>query len=448
MYETDTIAAIATPPGRGALGVVRLSGVGAVDVARRMFVLAGKKAWRVRSHYMEYGTIMHEGQTVDEVMLCAMLAPRSFTREDVVEIYAHGGALSLQGVLDAALECGARLARAGEFTRRAFLNGRINLSQAEAVMDIIHAGSEAARAAGLRQLGGGLTRRVGACRDAVLRWLAHISLSIDYPEHEEEAMNRTLILAEGRQVLADMDALLATAEVGRRVREGIQTAIVGAPNAGKSTLLNALLGQDRALVHELPGTTRDILTEQVQIGGLALVLMDTAGLRETTDAVEQMGVARSQAAAQAAALVLHVVDASAETQPVWEAADNQQVITVWNKCDLVADAPSGGVAVSAKTGQGLTDLIDAIRAACLDASAMTQEDFGRVDVLTRVRHKELLAEARAFLSHALSEFAAGVAEDMVAISLRGAYLSLGHILGEEYADDIVDRIFAEFCVGK
>ncbi|MCL2365075.1 MAG: tRNA uridine-5-carboxymethylaminomethyl(34) synthesis GTPase MnmE [Defluviitaleaceae bacterium] len=488
--QNDVIVAIATPPGRGALGVVRLSGAGALEVVRRIFFATNGKAGKMRPHRMEYGNIRMDGTVIDEVMLCAMPAPKSFTREDVVEIFAHGGPMTMQGVLNAALQSGARLARPGEFTQRAFLNGRINLAQAEAVMDLIHAGSEAARAAGLRQLGGGLSSRISICRNAILRWLAHISLSIDYPEHEEEATNRATILSEGQRVLADMQALLQTANIGRLLREGIKTAIIGAPNAGKSTLLNALLGEDRAIIHELPGTTRDVLTESVQIHGIPLVLMDTAGLRETSDPVEKMGVERSRQAMDEAELILHVIDGSTTADSSVSAdgqATQKKIITIINKSDLPEAAQTAQVIkkaaeaserktpiipISAKTGAGLDKLLDAIRKTIFNASTngntatagfvatptanknnpppdfLVIQDFAETDVITRERHRVLLVEAIEFLQQALAELEAGVAEDMVAIALRGAYLSLGHILGEEYADDIIDRIFAEFCVGK
>ncbi|MCL2203868.1 MAG: tRNA uridine-5-carboxymethylaminomethyl(34) synthesis GTPase MnmE [Defluviitaleaceae bacterium] len=528
---------------------MRLSGAGAMAVVEKIFLPGGKRV-RLRSHRMYYGSIVDKGRCVDEVMLCCMLGPRSFTREDVAEIYAHGGPMTMRGVLDAALNNGARLALPGEFTKRAFLNGRLNLTQAEAVMDVIAAGSDAARAAGLRQLGGGLSGRVARCRDTILRWLAHIALSIDYPEHEEEAANRERILAEGQDLLADMEALLRTAEVGRVLREGVRTAIVGAPNAGKSTLLNAILGEDRAIVHALPGTTRDVLTEQVYLGDVPLVLMDTAGLRETEDPVERMGVARTRDVMRDAELVLYVVDGvevGEETVGLCPTprkllekldqnyegnrpggdfpVDGQRVIVLVNKCDLLPEeewermlftfreAAGGGLGVqrcdlrsdcgaspciamdekmsvhaddnlrvdtvfshrtrgekaepseantplypqpalpcipiSAKTGQGLDKLFAAIKGYFLyGLGDGGLGDFSETDVITRERHRGLLAEAVGHVEAALEDLGRGVAEDMVAIGLRSAYLSLGHILGLEYADDIVDRIFAEFCVGK
>jgi tRNA modification GTPase len=468
LYENDVIAAISTPPGRGAIGVVRLSGAGAVGVAKRFFT----PVKRFRSHRMYYGSVVHDGKKVDEVMLCCMLAPKSFTREDVVEVYAHGGTATVRGVLDAALGNGARLALPGEFTKRAFLNGRLNLAQAEAVMDVINAGSDIARAAGLRQLGGGLSGRITACRDVILRWLAHISLSIDYPEHEDEADNRETIITEGRGLLADMQALLQTAKIGRVLREGIKTAIVGAPNAGKSTLLNAILGEDRAITHELPGTTRDVLTEQVFISGIPLVLMDTAGLRETDDPVEKMGLERTFAVLREAELILHVIDGTDADFFEYFMANHlsggfleniygvnhetKKIIVVLNKSDLSVDpgwdTPVNlpqAIPLSAKTGQGLDKLYEAIKETFLSGmSEANIGDFAANDIITRERHKQLLDEAIGHLTNGILAFTGGIPEDIATIHLRSAYLSLGHILGLEYADDIIDRIFAEFCVGK
>jgi len=475
---SDVIAAIATPPGRGAVGIVRLSGDGVLDVFNRIF----KGNFKGESHRMYYGQICSGNEVIDEVMACCMLAPRSFTREDTVEIYAHGGNMTLYGVLNAALDNGARLALPGEFTKRAFLNGRINLTQAEAVMDLISATTGAARRAGLRQLEGGLGRRVESGRDRLLMWLAHIELSIDYPEHEDEAMNREAILREGESWLVDMESLLRTAEVGRVLRDGIKTAILGRPNVGKSTLLNAVLGEDRAIVHEIPGTTRDVLTEPVQLGDVVLQLMDTAGIRETSDPIESIGVGKTYQAAQEAELLIYVMDrskppvaedveilgrlrgATGEGPPI---SENSHIIVVLNKCDLPPDkgwsnwqtntaVQSVGLTqlpnipqihhISAQNRDGLESLYESIRRMFLQGQL--SGDDAEFDIITRERHKELLQSAIAHVRRAMDEFYAGVAEDLVSIGLREAYIALGEILGLEVSDDIVDRIFSEFCVGK
>ena len=460
MINNDVIAAIATAHGQGAIGVIRLSGKNALDVLKRVFRSFGE---RIESHRMYYGGIYNANELVDEVMVCPMLAPRSYTREDTVEIYAHGGMLVLNEVLRAVCENGARLATPGEFTKRAFMNGRINLSQAEAVMDIISAGSQAARKAGLRQLGGGLTQRIEKVRDKVLNWLAHIELSIDYPEHEEEAQNAQEILSEAGAVLADLQGLYSTAAIGRIMREGIKTAIIGQPNVGKSTLLNAILSEDRAIVHELPGTTRDVLTEQVRIGDLHLVIMDTAGIRKTDDPIEKIGVDKSKQAAVDADLILYVADRGITPQDEEILRDLTNPLVVLNKADLPgepgADVETGKTVeaaddagetarvlkISAKTGMGLDALFERIQAMFHDGGIRTQVES---DIITRERHRLLIKQAIEYVEKAVCELEQAVPEDLVSISLRSAYTALGVVLGAEIGDDIADRIFSEFCVGK
>jgi len=479
--DCSVISAIATPPGRGAVGIVRISGKDALEVFGKIFRLTGtvspkknpvKNAYpqhKWESHRMYYGQIftgsLSSDEYVDEVMACPMLAPRSYTREDVIEIYAHGGMSTLHGVLNATLNNGARLALPGEFTKRAFLNGRINLTQAEAVMDLISAQTDAARRAGLRQLGGGLSKCITKGRDNLLVWLAHIELSIDYPEHEAEAMNREAILHEGTEWLANMSALLKTADLGKVLREGVKTAILGRPNVGKSTLLNAILGEDRAIVHEIPGTTRDVLTEQVQLGDVVLRLMDTAGIRTTDDPIESIGVDKSYEAAKDAELVLYVMDRSmppaAADMEILSKLKGKHVLVVLNKCDLPADNlwdtflndlttifNGKNVAVfsiSAQSRMGLDILYEKIQHDFIKGMFFEEAE---TDIITRERHKILLEMAISHVTRGMDEFRLGIAEDLVSIRLREAYTALGEILGLEVNDDIVDRIFSEFCVGK
>jgi len=449
MTDSDIISAIATAPGHGAIGIVRMSGDGVMDLLRRVFV----PAVQFESHRMYYGSIQANAETIDEVMVCPMMAPRSYTKEDTVEIYAHGGMIVLRSVLDAVLREGARLAQPGEFTKRAFLNGRINLAQAEAVIDIINAGSDAARRAGLRQLGGGLSNRVARQRDKILHWLAHIELSIDYPEHEEEAKTAAQILAEGGDVIANLEQLQKTAEIGRILRDGVKTAIIGRPNAGKSTLLNALLSEDRAIVHEVAGTTRDILTERVVVNGVPLVLMDTAGIRETDDPVEKIGVEKTLQAAEDAELVLYVVDITqgtcAEDEEILKRLGDKPTIVLLNKCDLSATChcndEASVIRVSTLTGQGMDALYERISDMFLSGIGDTNKES---DIITRERHRVLVENAIAHVRTAMQEIELNVPEDLVSVNLRAAYMALGEVLGVEVADDILDRIFAEFCVGK
>jgi tRNA modification GTPase len=464
--ENDIIAAIATAYGHGAIGIVRVSGEGVTSLLGRVF----SPAQNFESHRMYYGSIYNNGEIIDEVMVCPMFAPRSYTKEDTVEIYAHGGMVVLRGVLNAVLNEGARLAEPGEFTKRAFLNGRINLTQAEAVMDIINAGSDAARRAGLRQLGGGLSRRVENLRDKILNWLAHIVLSIDYPEHEEEAQNIAQISQEGNEVIAGLEALHKTAAVGRILRDGIKTAIIGRPNAGKSTLLNAILSEDRAIVHEQAGTTRDILTERVVVGDVPLLLMDTAGIRKTFDPVEKIGVEKTIEAAENAELVLYVVDISQgivqEDVEILEHLKGKTIITVFNKSDLkntgcefenkeirngcnsvnvLLNAAASVIKISSLTGEGLDKLYAQIHELFLSGIGDANKD---ADIITRERHRILIEQAILYVRNAMDEIEQGVPEDLISVRLRAAYTSLGEVLGVEVADDILDRIFAEFCVGK
>jgi len=439
----DIIAAIATAPGNGAVGIVRMSGNGVTELLGRMFT--GSK--NLRSHQMYYGKIHAEGKVIDEVMVCPMFAPRSYTKEDTVEIYAHGGMFVLRSVLDTVIKEGARLANPGEFTKRAFLNGRINLTQAEAVMDIINAETEAAHRTSLRKLGGGLSGRVEEIRNKILHWLAHIELSIDYPEHEEEAKNMEQILSEGDGVISGLESLLNTTNVGRLITDGIKTAIIGRPNAGKSTLLNAILSEDRAIVHDKPGTTRDILTERVVVNGVPLLLMDTAGIRETHDPVEKIGVQKSVQAAEEAELVLYLVDnTTGVTDEDLEMLDKlKNKILVGTKKDRSGMALADAINISAVTGEGMDELFEQIEQMFLQGIG---ENTQETEIITRQRHKLLLEEALKFVSVAMQEIETGVPEDLISINLRGAYLALGNMLGVEVADDILDRIFSEFCVGK
>lgn len=359
------------------------------------------------------------------------------------------------------LHNGARPAEPGEFTRRAFFNGRIDLAQAEAVMDVINAKTEAARSAGLRQLGGGLSGRIERYRDTILKWLAHIELSIDYPEHESEAMNMKLIRAECAAQLADMEKLLDTARVGRILTEGVKTAIIGRPNVGKSSLMNAILREDRAIVTEIPGTTRDVLAEPVHVGSVPLLLMDTAGIRETTDIIEKMGVDRSLAQTDNAELLLLTADRSQPPQPedflVFERARGKNAIVILNKCDLPPAegwfSPDGDahilsgfpqvIHISAKQLTGLDELYRAVESLFLAGIETTD-----TDILTGERHRYLLEQAILRLHSATDAIDAGMPEDLVSIDLTEAYRALGGILGKEIGEDVADRIFSEFCVGK
>jgi len=413
---------------------------------------AFSQAEQVESHRMYYGYI----RGVDEVMCCLMRAPRSYTKEDIVEIYCHGGN-SVYAVLNKLIECGARPAEPGEFTKRAFMNGRIDLSQAEAVIEMLNAKTELSRKAVLRKLSGGLSRKIVAARDSILTWLAHIELSVDYPEHEEEAMNMAMVKSGALKVIADLESLVSTSKLGERITKGVPTVIVGRPNVGKSSLMNTILQEDRAIVTDIPGTTRDTLTEQIVLRNVPILLTDTAGIRESSDEVERIGVERSMESAQNAELVLHVIDRSVpltdedyRIAEMLEAGDQRRIV-VMNKCDLqsrtkVQEAECFGelmIEVSAKTGEGFDELYRLIEEMFLEGEISADGD-----IITRARHVHLLNDAIRSLKAALEAIEGYVPEDIWAIDLKSAYVSLGEILGEAVGDDVIDRIFEEFCVGK
>jgi len=443
MLQNDTIAAIATPSGEGALAIVRMSGPDAAAILARVF--EGHKM-PLPSHTLCYGKIPN----IDEVMCTCMYAPRSYTREDVVEIYCHGGSSTIMAVLAELFRNGARPAEPGEFTKRAFLNGRIDLSQAEAVMELINAKTDLARRAVLRKLSGGLSSKINIFRDKILTWLAHIELSVDYPEHEEEAMNLSLVKQGSQALIKDLQALQATAQFGQRIKTGVPTVIVGKPNVGKSSLMNAILQEERAIVTNIPGTTRDTLTEQIIVRNIPILLTDTAGIREGADQVEQIGINRTKEHAQAAELILHVLDQSSslteEDLVIAELNKEQKKIFVFNKSDLgrldanVHHAFTPSVEISAKTGEGLDELYQVVEEMFLGG-----EIFADGDIITQARHVYLLDSAIERLKAVVSS---DMPEDIIAIDLKAAYVLLGEIIGEAVGDDVLDRIFEEFCLGK
>jgi tRNA modification GTPase len=452
----DTIAAIATPLGEGGLAVIRLSGPGAFAVADRCFAPAGRTAVKpsaAPTHTIHYGVIMRGGVRVDEVMLAVFRAPRSLTREDVVEISCHGGILPAKLVLDAVLESGARLAGPGEFTRRAFLNGRIDLAQAEAVADLIHARTELALAAANEQLAGKLSGRINELRDDLMRTLAHVEAHIDFPDEDIAPATRQQLVHRLEKGLAFMDELLRTSHEGQILRRGIRAAIIGRPNAGKSSLLNQLLGRGRAIVSPVPGTTRDTIEETANIRGLPVVFVDTAGLRDSGDEIEAEGVRRSREALDRAELVLHVLDNSeplsrAEEIHLAESAGKPRIL-VRNKIDLASrlDLPAASgpvVGVSALTGQGIEPLKDAIKAAVWSGGVGAE----MLDVMINSRHQEALGRACAGAERALAGLRADQTLELVAMELRIAANAVGEIVGKTTTEDLLDAIFSQFCIGK
>jgi tRNA modification GTPase len=452
---TDTIAAIATPLGEGGLAVIRVSGREALAVAERVFQPPRASAFfasQAASHTVHYGHVVREGRRLDEVLLSVLRAPRTFTREDTVEISCHGGLLVTRLVLEAVLAAGARLAEPGEFTQRAFLNGRLDLVQAEAVADLIHARTELALAAAHEQLAGKLSARIGRLRDELMRALAHVEAHIDFPDEDIAPDTRGVLLENLRRGVDFMDELLRTAREGQILRRGIRAAIVGRPNAGKSSLLNQLLGHARAIVSPVAGTTRDTVEETANVRGIPVVFIDTAGLRDTENAVEAEGVRRSREALARAELVVHVLDDAEPLAPedarlLEEFAARPRVL-VRNKADLprCLELPDGltGVAVASTTGDGIEALKDAIEAIVWSGRVNAEA----MQITVSARHAEALRRARLAADRASAALANDVSLELVALDLRIAANAVGEVVGKTTTDDLLDAIFSQFCLGK
>ena len=452
----DTIAAISTPIGEGGLAVVRLSGEDALKVVDGCFVPGGKlskKPSEAATHTLHYGHVRRDGRVVDEVMVAVVRAPRTYTREHMVEITCHGGILPAKGVLDAVLANGARLALPGEFTRRAFLNGRIDLTQAEAVVDLIHSRTELAMTAAQEQLAGKLSSRINTARDDLLAALAHIEAHIDFPD-EDIAPNTRAQLAARLQAAGDFaDRLLSTFNEGQILRRGIRAAIIGRPNAGKSSLLNLLLGHDRAIVSPIPGTTRDTIEETANIRGLPVVFVDTAGLREARDEIEVEGIRRSRLTFERADLILHVLDGSEPLMPedqqyLDEFARKRRILVV-NKVDLparldVPDAYASAVKVSCVSAAGIEALKDAIKAAVWSGEIKAE----MLEVMINARHQDALRRAGQSLRRSLHGLQADLSLELVAMDLHIAVNALGEIVGKTTTEDLLDSLFSQFCIGK
>jgi tRNA modification GTPase len=468
----DTIAAIATPLGEGGLAVVRISGVEAFAVADKLFLPGGKNSLKpsaARTHTIHYGKIVRQGETVDEVLLSVLRAPRTFTREDTVEISCHGGLLPAKLVLDTILENGARLAEPGEFTRRAFLNGRLDLAQAEAVADLIHSRTELALAAANEQLAGKLSQRINQLRDEMMKTLAHVEAHIDFPDEDIAPETRAQLVQRLEKGVSFMDELLRTANEGQILRRGIRAAIVGRPNAGKSSLLNQLLGHDRAIVSPIAGTTRDTIEETANVRGLPVVFIDTAGLREGRDEIEVEGIRRSRESLAKAELILHVLDASepltsADEMYLVEFATKKRIL-VRNKTDLPLklELPDGraGSPLTADGAHGVARPTEAIDVSCLNGQGMEvlkdaikglvwagKIEAGMLQVMINSRHQEALGRAREATLRTIEALRADVSLELVALDLRIAVNAVGEIVGKTTTEDLLDSIFSQFCLGK
>ena len=455
--RTDTIAAIATPLGVGGIAVVRCSGPQAIAAAQRVFVRQnGLPVTHLQSHHAYHGFVVDgQGERIDEALLCVMRRPRSYTREDVAEISCHGGVLITQRVLDAVLEHGVRVAEPGEFTRRAFLNGRLDLTQAEAVIDLINARSQASHRAAVNQLDGALSRRLRELREELIQVSVYLEAGIDFPEEDLQLVSEAELDKRLAGVAAQLEALAASFARGRLLRDGMAVAVVGRPNVGKSSLLNALLGRDRAIVSPQPGTTRDTIEEELTLGGVLVRLTDTAGLHGAEDWVEQEGMRRARSAVERAELLIVVLDGSvaltAEDRMVLAETADAPRLVVRNKCDLppswsAADLPCRGqiLDVSALLELGLSDLQEAILRHALGDEPLSQEEV----LLTRARHHQSIVGALQNVRTAQRALQDGIPLECVALDTGEALQNLADVLGESIAGEVLDRIFHQFCVGK
>ncbi|WP_203363985.1 tRNA uridine-5-carboxymethylaminomethyl(34) synthesis GTPase MnmE [Bacillus sp. REN10] len=460
--EFDTIAAISTPMGEGAIAIVRLSGEEAIAIADQVFKSpSGKSLKEVDSHTIHYGHLIDPktNQIVEEVMLSLMKGPKTFTREDVIEINCHGGLVSVNRVLQLVLNQGARLAEPGEFTKRAFLNGRIDLSQAEAVMDLIRAKTDRAMNVALNQMEGRLSKLIRKLRQEILEILAHVEVNIDYPEYDDvEEMTHRVLLEKSTHVKSEIDKLLRTSEQGKILREGLSTVIIGRPNVGKSSLLNALVHENKAIVTDIPGTTRDVIEEYVNVRGVPLRLVDTAGIRETEDIVERIGVERSRQVLKEADLILLVLNYSdlltMEDENLFEAVAGMDVIVIVNKTDLEQKIDMDRVRELARDKQlvttslleeqGIDELEEAISSlffsGSIEASDMTY--------VSNSRHIALLNQALTAITDAIENTEMGTPIDIVQIDLTRTWELLGEIIGESVHESLIDQLFSQFCLGK
>lgn len=457
--KTDTIAAIATAMSNSGIGIVRISGDEALEVADRIFrpKKGSRKVSDMETHTIHYGYVVDGEEVVDEVMLLIMKAPRSYTCEDTIEIDCHGGVLVMKKILETVLKYGARPAEPGEFTKRAFLNGRIDLSQAESVIDVINAQNELALKSSVSQLQGAVLEKIKDIRAVVLHEIAFIESALDDPEH----VSLDGYPEQLRGIMSDAHSkvkkLLDSSDNGKMLKEGINTAIVGKPNAGKSSLLNILVGEERAIVTEIAGTTRDILQEQIQIGGVGLNVIDTAGIRDTEDIVEKIGVNKSREYIEKADLIIYVVDSSTELdendQEIIEAIQDKKAIVLLNKSDLDAKTDAAILqerldkpilSISAKNNTGIHELEKLIEEMFFSGKLSFNDEV----YITNIRQKNALAEAESSLKMVLQSIGDGMPEDFFTIDMMNAYEVLGTIIGESVGEDLVNEIFSKFCMGK
>ncbi|MGH2331985.1 tRNA uridine-5-carboxymethylaminomethyl(34) synthesis GTPase MnmE [Thermoanaerobacter mathranii] len=457
----DTIAAISTFPGEAGIGIVRISGDDALEIISKIFKpYKAKDIKKVKSHTLHYGHIVDpETQEIyDEVLVSIMKKPNTYTREDIVEINCHGGIVITSKILELVLKQGARLAEPGEFTKRAFLNGRIDLSQAEAVIDIITAKTMLANKYAQKQLAGYVGSRIKEMKDKIMGLLVHLLALIDFPEEDVEELERKEMLETAKEIVEDIDKLIVSSESGRIIREGLKTAIIGKPNVGKSSLLNALLKENRAIVTDIPGTTRDIIEEYINVKGIPIKLIDTAGIRDTDELVEKIGVERSKEVLAEADLILFVLDASRELSEedyqIFDILTEKNIIFVLNKIDLpkkideskLKSLIKDGIIIEVSTVEGIG--LEKLENAIYDLVFRGDINLREEEIVINSRHKEALINAKKYMESCVKAIEMGYSEDLITIDLNAALDQLGKITGETATEDLINEIFERFCVGK
>lgn len=455
--KSDTIAAPATALSSAGIGIIRISGDDAIEIADRIFCAKNKKKLTdCASHTIHYGYVSDGNRMIDEVLVMLMKAPNSYTREDIVEIDCHGGMLIMQKILEAVIHSGARMAEPGEFTKRAFLNGRIDLAQAESVIDMINAKNDFAWQSSIDQLSGSLSKKIRQLREKIINETAFIESALDDPEHYSLSGYPNKLLNIVCELKQEIQHLIDTADNGRILKEGINTVIVGKPNVGKSSILNVLVGADRAIVTDVAGTTRDALEEHIQLSGISLNIIDTAGIRQTEDLVEKIGVDKAKEYIERADLILYVIDSSIKLNEddlsVAKMLKDKNVIVILNKSDLkqcvteqeIESISDHVISVSAKEGNGISELTDLIRSLFLHGELSYNDQV----VITNLRHKNALINSFESLTLVENSIQNQMPEDFYSIDLLDAYDSLGAIIGEALEDDLADEIFSKFCMGK
>lgn len=455
MIATDTIVAPATPSGVGALSVIRVSGPESISITNKVF--KGTDLTKAKSHTLHFGTIRKDGRVVDEVLVSVFKAPNSFTKEDATEISCHGSPFIVEQIIKVFIDAGARPARAGEFTQRAFLNGRFDLAQAEAVADLINADSEASHKAAIQQMRGGFSLRIAELREKLVHFASMIELELDFGEEDVEFADRQLLVNLINELMGVINQLVESFDFGNVIKKGVATVIAGKPNAGKSTLLNALLNEEKAIVSEIPGTTRDFIEDEVNIGGISFRFVDTAGLREATDTIEKIGVQRTKEQLKKAALVIHLIDLSTATLEEIE-----------NERELLREEPIPVVTVANKTDKAQKDILDELKKddSILFISASQKENLellrdrllnavksgelkpGEDTIVTNIRHYDNLVKTRSALQDVINGIDSGVTGDFLAMDIRQALHFLGEITGQITTDDLLENIFSKFCIGK